>query len=634
LDPKTLRPIPAGATGYDLSEDKKVWTFHLRRECKWSNGDPLTARDYVFSWRRLLEEPGEYTYLFHYMKNAEAYEKSYATGAPLDFKTVGIEAVDDLTFRVTLTNPVPYLLDLVAFPPFYPRHERSMARFRVFMDVDVMDKFEEYLAAGKAIDGTGTPAAAAERFSAKVRAKAPTDAIVKWLDLAKGFETGKATQAELLDALAVFAGMNPLEGLPAQQVDRVTVPDEGAPEDELSKYPPAEKLRRMVAGRIVRHTYKKSYTLPPDVVTNGAFVLRRWDFKRRLLLDKSETYWDRANVKSKSIEMVVAENPQSQLLIYETGQVDWQSDVVGDQAAELKAQGRTDLRSSPAFGTAFLTLICSPKLPDSYGGGPNPLADARVRQALAMVIDKRSIVTNITRMDELPARTYLPPDGTLPDFTWMPGPYDKGRKEPYRFEEMQKRLRSDDGLSGAGAGLPFDVARAKQLLAEAGYPNGNGFPHLPIMFNTNSPARRDICQKLKQQWKQMLNIDIEIQGVELKIFSQRVSNKDYWIATAAWYGDYPDVSTFTDKYLSTSLQNDSAWVNKPYDDLCDRATREPDERKRITLLSEAEHLIDTEVPIIPLYHYVNVSLNKDNVYGVLPNPRNITIFKSVWVEKK
>src|SRR5436853_963409 len=107
LEPDTFKPIPAGATSYDLSDDKKTWTFHLRKECKWSNGDPVTARDYVFSWRRMLEEPGEYTYLFGYFKNAMEYKKSYAAGDPIDFKTVGIQAPDEHTFKVTLDNPVP-----------------------------------------------------------------------------------------------------------------------------------------------------------------------------------------------------------------------------------------------------------------------------------------------------------------------------------------------------------------------------------------------------------------------------------------------------------------------------------------------------------------------------------------------
>src|SRR5215203_3481810 len=101
-DPRTYRPIPAGATDHQLSDDKKVWTFRLRPGAKWTNGDPVTARDYVFSWRRMLEEPGEYTYLFYYFKNAEPYQKSYSDGKPIDWSTVGIEAVDDLTLRVTL----------------------------------------------------------------------------------------------------------------------------------------------------------------------------------------------------------------------------------------------------------------------------------------------------------------------------------------------------------------------------------------------------------------------------------------------------------------------------------------------------------------------------------------------------
>jgi oligopeptide transport system substrate-binding protein len=637
LKPETFKPIPAGATGFDLSDDKKVWTFHLRKDCKWSNGDPVTARDYVFSWRRMLEEPGEYTYLHHnYERNAENYEKSYARGEPIEFSTVGMEAVDDLTFRVSLEYPVPYLLELMAFPPFYPRHERSMAKFRVFADIDVMDTFQQYVDAAQKANRSGSAEDVAKRFSDAIGVNGRTlsaDGVAKWLDFAKGFDTRQKTQAELLDALAVFAAMDPLAGVPNKTATIVT-PDEDAPKDVFGPLPPAQKLKRMIAARFIRHTYHKAYTLPPDVVTNGPYILRRWDFKRRLLLDKSPYYWDAAHVKCKTIEMVVAETPQAQLLMYETGKVDWQSDVDGEQGAELKARGRTDLHSSPAFGTAFLSLLCSQKLPPSLGGGKNPLADVRVRQALAMTIDKNFIVVHRTRMDELPARTYLPPDGTLPKFTFLPGPFDTSGHAPYTYQEMQKLLLSHDGLTGPGAGLPLDIDRARKLLADAGYPNGQGFPVLPILYNTNSPVRRDICQVLKSQWKQALNIDVEIRGIELKIFSQNVSDKDYWIATTAWYGDYPDISTFTDKYLSQSLQNDSAWVNTRYDDLCDQAKREPDEMKRSTLLSQAENMIDTEVPVIPIYHYVNVSLSPDYVHGCLPNPRNITVFKHIWVDRQ
>src|SRR4051812_3050478 len=140
VDPVTHSPIPAGALGYDISQDKRIWTFHLRPECKWTNGDPVTARDYIFSWRRMLEEQGEYTYLFYYIKHAKAYSDGVleyfadASKPKPSFDEVGVQAVDDHTLRVTLENPVPYLLELLAFPPFYPRNQRSMEPFKAVLN--------------------------------------------------------------------------------------------------------------------------------------------------------------------------------------------------------------------------------------------------------------------------------------------------------------------------------------------------------------------------------------------------------------------------------------------------------------------------------------------------------------------
>jgi oligopeptide transport system substrate-binding protein len=524
LEPHTLRPVPGNAVSHELSDDKLVWTFHLRPDARWSNGDPVTAQDYVFSWQWMLEQPGEYTYLFYYIKGAEAYKNALAAyyenpaGKPRpDFKTVGIEAPDARTLRVTLSNPVPYMLELLAFPPFYPRHEPSMRPFK-----EVLDK-----------------------------------------------ATGK-------------------------------------------------------------HTYRWDYTRPPHVVTNGPYVLVDWDFKVRLLLNKSETYWDRANVKSPVIEMVVNENALSKFLQYETGQVDWDSDVPGEIGAELRAKGRTDLKSAPAFGTAFLTFLCKPELPAKIGGGKNPLYDVRVRQALAMSFDRQFIVDNVTRMGELPARTYIPPDGTLKGYRWRDAE-DAGKS--FDDKEMRALLSSPGGLSGPGPGLPYDVARARALLAEAGYPGGRGFPVLPVIYNTDSPARTKIVQVLKNDWKRNLGIDVELQGVELKSYRDDVTNKEYAISTVAWYGDYPDASTFTDKYKSDSLQNDAAYEVPEYDELLRQAEREPDAQKRLSMLAQAEHMLNTQVPIAPLYHYVNVNLAHDNVHGCEPNGRNITIFKYVWVER-
>jgi ABC-type oligopeptide transport system substrate-binding subunit len=127
-----------------------------------------------------------------------------------------------------------------------------------------------------------------------------------------------------------------------------------------------------------------------------------WDFKRRVRLEKSATYWDRDNVKSNSIEMLVAEDPLGAVLRYESGDVDWLPEVPSEVAPEMLIQKRKDLRVFSGFGSVYLNVMVRPRLKD---GRENPLADVRVRQALAMAIDKQPIVKNCTRMGESPATT-------------------------------------------------------------------------------------------------------------------------------------------------------------------------------------------------------------------------------------
>jgi oligopeptide transport system substrate-binding protein len=167
------------------------------------------------------------------------------------------------------------------------------------------------------------------------------------------------------------------------------------------------------------------------------------------------------------------------------------------------------------------------------------------------------------------------------------------------------------------------------LLADAGYPNGENFPPVKLMFNTEFNDHKLIAEIVSRQWKRNLNINIELDGMEVKQFATRLHEKDYDVSRASWYGDYNDVSTFTDKYRTDSLNNDSGWSNAEYDRLTDAAKKEVDPQKRLDLLSQAEQILVSEVPIIPLYHYVNKYAFRDNVKGIPLNPRNMVEFKRV-----
>jgi oligopeptide transport system substrate-binding protein len=480
LDPKTLECIPGTADRIDINADKTQYVFHIRPTAKWSNGDPVTSNDFVFAWRRMLEEPGEYTYLHHYIKGAQAYETAFQKDMKsADFSTVGITAPDPATLRVTLAHPLIFFPDLCAFAPFFPLNQKSMEPFR--------------------------------------------------------------------------------------QVDAAT-------------------------GRT---SYDGRFTRAGNLVTNGPYRLTWWQLKVGLRMEANPFYWDREHVKSKSIQMVVAAEPLTALRKYDNNEVDWLTEPSNSIAASMIDRHRPDIHTCPSNGTYFYSFNCQSTLPDA---SHNPLADVRIRQALTMAIDKKPIVEKITRCGEPVATDYIPP-GIFPGYVSPPG-------------------------------LPFDIKAARKLLRAAGYPGGKNFPPLKLLYNTDGD-HKVIAEYVTKQWKDNLNLDIGLDGVEIAEFRERLHNKNYAIARTSWFGDYNDPSTFTDKYLSTSENNDSAWSNPQYDALCAKTTLEPDAAKRTLLLQQAETILLANAPILPLYGYTNKYVFRSNVTGLYLNSRNQVMFKFI-----
>lgn len=471
---------PALAERTSVSDDKLTWTFTLR-EAKWSNGDPIVAADFVFSIKTMLDAPGDCAYLLYCIRNARRYETGEAK-----FDDVGIRALDAKTLQITLANPTPYLPQLLAFPPFYPRHEKSMSAF------------------------------------------AATDS--------KG-----------------------------------------------------------------RTYYRAEYTRPENVVTNGPFVLKEWKPGERLRFERSETYWDRANVKSPAAEMIVNNEPQSAFVQYEKGKVDFIAAVSPETAVSLRSARRGDLRMTPAFATTYLLLNVAPSVPSELGQTPNPLADVRVRQALAMTIDKARLVKTVTRLDEPIANSFVP---------------------QRFFEGFDTRTAPD-----------FEVEAARKLLADAGFAGGANFPRLTIAYNGDNAARKAMAEVISNDWKQNLGITVELKPADSKTFDTNVTSKHYTIATSAWMGDYVDPSTFLDRYASTSLGNNANWASPEFDALLERARAEPDVQKREAMLEEASSILNTSLPIIPLFHYNNICLFRDNVKGITPNAKNTFLLKEISVER-
>ncbi|HTW94603.1 MAG TPA: peptide ABC transporter substrate-binding protein [Tepidisphaeraceae bacterium] len=488
-DPVTLRPVPGVANRIDVDKSGTVYTFHLRDNARWSNGAPVTAGDFLFAWRRELEEPAEYSYLHYYIKGAKDYQTAYTawmagTGPKPDFSSVGEKALDSHTFQVTLGKPIPFFKALCAFPAFFPQYEPCMARY------------------------------------------------------ARSDDHGRVT------------------------------------------------------------SYDEAFTRPPNLVSNGPYYLAEWSFKRRLRMVANPNYWNRGAVKSHIIDEIFIDDPLAEFRAYDSGEVDWLSDVPGSLVGDMLDEGgRPDLHIFPSFGTYFYTFNCQPKLPD---GRINPLADVRVRRALTMAIDKEPIVKNVTRAGQPITNDYIPP-GVFPGYVSPPG-------------------------------IAMNVAEAQKLLAEAGYPGGRGFPPLSLLFNTEADHAQ-IAEIIHRQWQQNLGIDVHMDGVEVKVFADRFNKKDFEIARASWYGDYPDPSTFTDKWRSDSDNNEAGWQNAQYDRLCDLATFDRDPAKRLKYFAQAEKILLDNAVILPLFNYVNVYMFRSNVHGLPLDSRLMVMFQSVQVQR-
>ena len=119
--------VPAGAEKWNISEDGLKWTFHIRKDMKWSNGDPVTAKDYYNGVKRGLdpELAAEYAYLTYYIKNAQSYSEKKIT----DFNQVGVKVIDDYTLEFELQDPTAYFGKLLVMPIFYPANETALAEF-------------------------------------------------------------------------------------------------------------------------------------------------------------------------------------------------------------------------------------------------------------------------------------------------------------------------------------------------------------------------------------------------------------------------------------------------------------------------------------------------------------------------
>jgi oligopeptide transport system substrate-binding protein len=331
------------------------------------------------------------------------------------------------------------------------------------------------------------------------------------------------------------------------------------------------------------------WTRAGNYVGNGPFVLSEWALNRIIRIKKNDNYWDANRVKLSEVRYYPIDNLTTEERMFRAKTLHMTESMPSEKIEGYTKNNSEVIKISPYFGTYFYRINTLQP----------PLDDKRIRLALAMTIDREKIVRAITKGGQIPAYSFTPPDA--------------------------------EGFT-AFAKISFDNARAQQLLAEAGYPGGEGMEPIEILYNT-SEGHKKIAIAIQQMWKQALGIEVKLYNQDWKSSLITISNLDYQVARSSWIGDYPDPNTFLDTMTTGNGNNRTGFTNKKYDTLIRSAANTINQQQRFEYFQQAEQILAVEVPIIPIYTYTRNYLRSTDVKGWHDNVLDYHPLKYVYLQR-
>ena len=329
-------------------------------------------------------------------------------------------------------------------------------------------------------------------------------------------------------------------------------------------------------------------TKPETYVTNGAFKLVQWDMKDQLVFEKNENYWNKDSIKLDKLTFKLVTDDTTAYSELQAGNFDVVNSVPTNEIEPGQEAGLVHV--SPKLGTYYFGINVG-KQDDMAEDVKTALSNKLVRQAINLAIDRQEIIDNVGKAEQVAAYSFVPEGIYNPDGT------EFADKEYYDPSDM-------DG----------NIEKAKELLKEAGYENGEGLPTIELMYNSEG-AHKDICQIVQENLAK-IGINIELANQEWAVFLNTRQQGGYEIARQGWIGDYSDPMTFLDLFVTGGGNNDSGYSNPEYDALIAAAKVETDPDKRKEQLREAEDILMDDMPILPIYYYTTVMGWNENVKGI------------------
>lgn len=677
-NPLDFSVLPAAAESWTISDDGLVYTFRLRENARWSNGDPLTAHDFAWSWRRAMfpDTAASYSNLFFTVTGAEAF---------FHWRTEQLAAVsinpwrDDLDISPQrLRACLARLLNAVADPELFKAMRLSSDDRAGFIDhAAALNKaigFAEALEAAIPPELANTDAGrtllahAAAGISEKLRESGHVNRVINALDRpalrpiefrsmwrqaqehiesAVGLEvlddqtlrvTLRAPTPYFLD-LTSFGVFSPahrpsVEGWRLTPAEQSTIREQGW---AALPQPPIEQRQHIsidaTSGRLQQD---HRWTKPPHLVSNGPYQLTQWRYQRDLRMERNEHYTGPQKGRSDSIACVVIADTNTAVLAFESGLGHWLTTVEADYQADMLAQRAAYesrhaevIAQRIASGLDFDAAIASLPPPDRSRG------------------ERRDITT-------------IPTFGTdFYSFNCRPNLAD-GRANPFADSRVRRAfvlavnkndivtkitrlnepiataLTPADSIPGyeVPAGLPHDPTAARAELRAAGWldrnndgiienERGEHFPAVEILYSTNNARWRNTALALRDMWQRELGIRIELRGKDSKFYKDDLKQGNFMIARGGWYGDYGDPTTFLDIFRTGDGNNDRGYTNPRVDAMLDHAAKTRDPAERFQILHECErYLMQEEVPLLPICQFVQVYMyDPARIQNITRHPR-------------
>lgn len=327
----------------------------------------------------------------------------------------------------------------------------------------------------------------------------------------------------------------------------------------------------------------KWHTEAATYVSNGPFLLKEWNHASNMRFEKNPNYWDKDAVKLDAVDWVMINDLNTSYQMFRTGELDATPSPL-PAALYDKVKDSKEFMTLPQAGVYFYRF--NTKMP--------PFQNADIRRAFALAVNRQDIVDYVVKQGRRAADAFVSPGFTGPD--------------------------GKDFYETSHGFVKTDAAQAKALLKKG--MDAEKYATLPpvTLSHINNPDDRKIAQALQAMFKENLGVDVQLQGIESKVFYTQQRGGKLQFSRSSFTNDYADPYNALESFVSHSSMNRTGWSNAEYDELIKSARTQTDAAKRWELLQKSQQVLFADMPIFPLFFYNQGFMQKTGVSGILRHP--------------